>query len=428
MSDEGTYVSRFVRASDGLTLHVRVYGAAPDRAWPVVCLPGLTRNAQDFHTLARLLATHPERPRRVLALDYRGRGLSARDPDWRNYDIQVEMNDVLALLAALGVGEAAFVGTSRGGLITMALAAARPALLKAVVLNDIGPVIDGKGLIRIRGYVGKLPKPKSWDEAIDALQRLQGAQFPGLDREGWMVARPPETWHRAPPTGTAGSSRYDRPCMKTFESRPISNARPRRSSASLRTAVIAYVPGCSPSARSVSIRDLAHQPATHGGRSSSPPSCPRSAGRSSRAGHAPLHPEARPQSQRIGDLQLSRRRKSGGGAASSVSRRPLGDCGVPSQQLFRAIEVSGLGSRGFVGLAGVLRPACGLWGGTTCRVTCPVAGRRRAGGASRRPGRQTGARIELGHAARETRPCSVPTQPSGRRRRILRPRFAASPG
>lgn len=217
------YVSRFVRASDGLVLHARVYGAAPDRAWPVVCLPGLARTAHDFHALARLLASDPERPRRVIALDYRGRGLSARDRNWRNYDVQVEMGDVLAVLAALGVGEAAVVGTSRGGLIAMALAAARPALLKAVVLNDIGPVVDGKGLIRIRGYVGKLPMPKTWDEAIDALQRLQGAQFPGLDREGWTtLAR--GTWTERE-DGTLALA-YDPALTKTLEALDLERSPP----------------------------------------------------------------------------------------------------------------------------------------------------------------------------------------------------------
>lgn len=217
------YASRFVRASDGLELHVRVYGAAPDRAWPVVCLPGLARHAQDFHELALVLSRDAARPRRVLALDYRGRGLSARDKDWKNYAVPVETQDVLAVLAALGVGEAAFVGTSRGGLITMALAAARPALLKAVVLNDIGPVIEGKGLIRIRGYVGKLPVPKSWDEAIDALQRLQGAQFPGLDREGWMaLAR--GTWTEGDDGKLALA--YDPALMKTLEELDLEQSPP----------------------------------------------------------------------------------------------------------------------------------------------------------------------------------------------------------
>ncbi|WP_372421491.1 alpha/beta fold hydrolase [Salinarimonas chemoclinalis] len=212
-ADRG-FRSAFVRAGDGLRLHARVYGATPDRALPVVCLPGLARHAEDFHALALRLSRDPQAPRRVIALDYRGRGLSERDRDWRNYDIAVEMRDVLAVLAALDVPEAAFVGTSRGGLIVMALAASRPAILRAVVMNDIGPVIDAKGLIRIRGYVGKLPTPKSWAEAVDALKRLQGAQFPGLDAEGWLaLAR--GTWtERA--DGTLALA-YDPALTKTLE-------------------------------------------------------------------------------------------------------------------------------------------------------------------------------------------------------------------
>jgi pimeloyl-ACP methyl ester carboxylesterase len=125
---------------------------------PVVCLPGLSRHSADFHELALALASDDDHPRRVLALDYRGRGRSDRDPNWRNYDVRVELNDVLQVLAATGVEQAVFVGTSRGGLITMALSAAQPAMIRAAVLNDIGPVIEGRGLARIRGYVGKLPR------------------------------------------------------------------------------------------------------------------------------------------------------------------------------------------------------------------------------------------------------------------------------
>ncbi|GGK45427.1 alpha/beta fold hydrolase [Salinarimonas ramus] len=217
-----TYASHFVRAGDGLRLHVRVYGGS-SAALPVVCLPGLARNAQDFHDLALRLARDPKRPRRVLALDYRGRGLSERDPDPARYDVGVEMQDVLAVLAALDVPHAAFVGTSRGGLITMALAATRPACLRAVVLNDIGPVIDGKGLIRIRGYVGKLPTPKGWPEAVDALKRLQGAQFPGLDEAGWTaLAR--GTWTERE-DGTLALS-YDPALMKSLEALDLERSPP----------------------------------------------------------------------------------------------------------------------------------------------------------------------------------------------------------
>lgn len=181
-----TYRSRFVTARDGLRLHLRDYApAGPARALPVVCLPGLARTAADFHALALDLAGDARRPRRVLAVDYRGRGASERDRNWRNYDVRVELDDLMQALSALGVERAIFIGTSRGGLITMALSAARPAAIAAAVLNDIGPVIEARGLMRIRSYVGKLPSPRSIEDAVDILRRLQSAQFPNLSDADW---------------------------------------------------------------------------------------------------------------------------------------------------------------------------------------------------------------------------------------------------
>jgi pimeloyl-ACP methyl ester carboxylesterase len=152
---------------------------------PIVCLPGLARTSADFHELAVALSSGPN-PRRVLALDYRGRGRSDRDTDWRNYDIPVELADVLAVLTAAGIEHAVFVGTSRGGLISMGLGSARPGLLRAVVLNDIGPVIEGKGLARIKGYVGKLPTPANLADAVAILRRIGDQQFPALTEDDWV--------------------------------------------------------------------------------------------------------------------------------------------------------------------------------------------------------------------------------------------------
>jgi len=185
MREDG-YRDLYVSAFDGLRLYARDYGPQAAPALPVVCLPGLARNSADFHDLALALAQDAERPRRVLALDYRGRGRSERDRDWKNYDLRIELNDTLQVLTAAGIEEAVFVGTSRGGLITMALGAARPALLRGVVLNDVGPVIDAKGLIRIRGYVGKLPQPRDMREAVQILKQSSSAHFPGLAEESWL--------------------------------------------------------------------------------------------------------------------------------------------------------------------------------------------------------------------------------------------------
>ncbi len=178
----------YVTAQDGLRLHVREYGERTAHALPVVCLPGLARTTADFDPLAAALAADPARPRRVLALDYRGRGLSDYDKDPGRYSIPVELNDVVTVLTARAVASAVFVGTSRGGLIAMALAAVRPTAIAGVVLNDIGPVIEPQGLMRIKSYVGKLPQPRSFAEGAEALRRLFGAQFPRLGEADWLAA------------------------------------------------------------------------------------------------------------------------------------------------------------------------------------------------------------------------------------------------
>ncbi len=133
------------------------------------------------------LSRHKHRPRRVVAIDLRGRGLSDRDKDWRRYEPRIELADVVDQLAALGVAHAVIVGTSRGGLIAMGMGAVRPGLLRGVVLNDVGPVIEAQGLIRIRSYVGKLPPPRSMDEAVDILRRISDARFPALSDDDWLT-------------------------------------------------------------------------------------------------------------------------------------------------------------------------------------------------------------------------------------------------
>ncbi|MBZ9844347.1 alpha/beta fold hydrolase [Mesorhizobium sp. CA5] len=183
-SDEG-FSDFFYAAPDGLKLHARIYGEANAGSWPVVCLPGLTRNARDFHELALYLSTKAARPRKVVAFDYRGRGQSDRDPDISHYNVGVEAGDVLAGLSALGIEQATFVGTSRGGLIIHVLGALKPAVLKAIVLNDIGPVIEAAGLAHIRSYLDRAPKPKTFAEAVDAQRRVHGADFPALIDADW---------------------------------------------------------------------------------------------------------------------------------------------------------------------------------------------------------------------------------------------------
>lgn len=183
-SDEG-FSDFFYAAPDGLKLHARVYGETNSDHLPVVCLPGLTRNARDFHVLAHHLSARTVVPRKVVAFDYRGRGQSAYDPDVANYNVGVEASDILAGLAALGIEEAAFIGTSRGGLIIHVLAAMRPVALKAVVLNDIGPVLEVGGLAHIRSYLDPSPKPKTLAEAVSAQRSVHGGDFQALVDADW---------------------------------------------------------------------------------------------------------------------------------------------------------------------------------------------------------------------------------------------------
>ncbi len=180
--------STFISAPDGLRLHARCYGARSLPALPVICLPGLARTEADFEALATTLSGEAERPRRVIALDYRGRGKSDYDRDPANYSFQTELADVLTVATALDALPAIFVGTSRGGILAMVLGAVRPTAIAGVVLNDIGPVIELKGLMRIKSYVGKLPEPRSFDEGADILRRLFSSQFPKLTAENWMAA------------------------------------------------------------------------------------------------------------------------------------------------------------------------------------------------------------------------------------------------
>ena len=152
--EEGKYTSH-----DGLNLYWRRYPAQIKNGEhshrPVLCLPGLTRNSNDFHTLALHLSERSKLPRDVYCIDYRGRGRSEFDPNWRNYSPYIEMLDTLDFMAMADLHDPVICGTSRGGIITFLMAVTRPASIGAVILNDIGPVIETRGLARIIGYVGK---------------------------------------------------------------------------------------------------------------------------------------------------------------------------------------------------------------------------------------------------------------------------------
>lgn len=174
---------RWWQSSDGLRLFARDYPAASGPAGlPVICLHGLTRNSKDFEEVAPRIA---RMGRRVLALDVRGRGLSARDPNPDNYVPKTYARDVLLLMDSLGIARAIFLGTSMGGIIIMALAALRSRAISAAILNDVGPIVSPEGVERIKSYVGRKVEIADWDEAADYVRRVNGIAFPDFADEDW---------------------------------------------------------------------------------------------------------------------------------------------------------------------------------------------------------------------------------------------------
>jgi pimeloyl-ACP methyl ester carboxylesterase len=152
-------------AWDGLTLHVREWRDGDVRP-PLLCLPGVVRTGGDFAGVAETLGTG----RRVIAPDYPGRGASGRSRDVRRYGPEACMRDVMDICAALHVHDAVAIGTSYGGLLCMGLAAARPGLLRAVVLNDVGPDISDDGADFVRRFIACDPALPGLDAAVAYLR------------------------------------------------------------------------------------------------------------------------------------------------------------------------------------------------------------------------------------------------------------------
>jgi pimeloyl-ACP methyl ester carboxylesterase len=177
-------IDHFINNADGLALHLREYGA-DNPGIPIVCLPGLTRNLLDFEDIA-LHLSEGFPARRVISLSSRGRGLSDRDPDPSRYSIPVEAADVIAVLDQLEIPRAAFIGTSRGGLILHVLAMAHLDRIERLVLNDIGPVLELDGLRQIQTYLGGQAPLGSFAEAAALLHRVHGADFPALGDQDWQ--------------------------------------------------------------------------------------------------------------------------------------------------------------------------------------------------------------------------------------------------
>ena len=174
------WVDRYWTSKDGLKLHYRDY-AGPHERPPILCLPGLTRNARDFEPVADRLAGDW----RILAVEFRGRGQSEYDPDPANYVPHTYAADVLKLLDQLGIADAVFFGTSLGGIVTMLMSSTDPERIAGAVINDIGPVVEDTGIDRLRNYVGKGGVFANWAEARAAAATRNGIAFPHYSAEQW---------------------------------------------------------------------------------------------------------------------------------------------------------------------------------------------------------------------------------------------------
>ncbi|MEQ8953568.1 MAG: alpha/beta hydrolase [Gammaproteobacteria bacterium] len=175
-----TYQDFWYTSTDQLRLYAREYGANA-HAPTLVCIPGLTRNSADFEDLCTLLADDY----RILALDLRGRGQSAYDPNPRNYHPGVYAQDVVALLNVAAIGQAVLIGTSLGGLVSMTVAAMAPDRVQAIVLNDVGPQLNPEGLARIQSYLTDYTEVRNWSEAVARTRATQESAYPGLTDPAW---------------------------------------------------------------------------------------------------------------------------------------------------------------------------------------------------------------------------------------------------
>jgi pimeloyl-ACP methyl ester carboxylesterase len=178
------YTDEYWSSRDGLKLHCRDYPARAERAGkpPIVCLPGLTRNARDFAALAERLAGEW----RMICPDLRGRGDSAYAKDSSTYNPLQYVEDVTELLDQAGIERFVAFGTSLGGLMTMLMAATIPQRIAGALINDIGPEIEAAGLARIADYVGQGRSFETWMHAARALEDSQGAFYPDFTVSDWL--------------------------------------------------------------------------------------------------------------------------------------------------------------------------------------------------------------------------------------------------
>lgn len=179
---EQAYSDGTWQSSDELTLHYRDYAGRDDRP-PILCIPGLTRNARDFEPVADEFAGEW----RVIVVELRGRGESDYAKDPATYVPSTYVADIVSLLDELKLEKVVACGTSLGGIVSMLMAHLHPGRFAGVILNDIGPVVEEEGLAKIRDYVGFGRSFPTWMHAARAMQEMSAEIYPDFDTHNWLT-------------------------------------------------------------------------------------------------------------------------------------------------------------------------------------------------------------------------------------------------
>lgn len=257
-------------SNDGIRLHYRDYRGGADGRPPILCLPGLTRNARDFEALAERLAPQW----RVIAVEFRGRGESGFAKDPMTYVPLTYVQDIEALIRELRLTAFVSIGTSLGGLVTLLMAGAERGRLRGAVLNDVGPALEPEGLERIRAYVGRGGSWPTWLHAARSLAELNGHVYPGFGIEDWL-AMAKRLYRLAPsgritidydsriaepmrlPGGEAGIDLW--PALEPLRDVPVLILRGARSDV-LAPATVERMLTALPMAEAVTVPDVGHAP------------------------------------------------------------------------------------------------------------------------------------------------------------------------
>jgi len=168
--------SRRVSGAHGLDLHLLEWS---DEGVPLLCLHGFGNDAHIWDDFAPAVAPYY----RTLALDHRGHGDSAWDAE-RRYEHETMVEDVERACDALDLGRMVLVGHSLGGRIATLFAGRHPERMAGLVLVDIGPELDPRGVLRIRSEVESSREPVF--ASVEEYGRLLSLHYPAAQPQALL--------------------------------------------------------------------------------------------------------------------------------------------------------------------------------------------------------------------------------------------------